>query len=160
MEANKTNAKRMIRLKEIDVEKNELKVEEDELKKDLMLEMEEECVDEFTYDDGEEKLLSVRMVESKKVNFDIDKILSKLNEKQIETVTDKVLVVDSKMLSKIIKDNPAIKSIIRPALEIKKQINEEKFQVAIDRGIITEKDVEECYEIKTSKYIKLQRKKK
>jgi hypothetical protein len=161
MKANKEFEQKIIQYEKNDKQISELKNQNDKIKDELISQFDFELDNEFIVDDGQEKNLSARLVENKKIEFDFDKIFVTLPKEKLDTIIEKSFIIeDQEKFIEIIKQNKGLKDLLKPAISVNKTINSNKLEYAFSKGIISEDDLKGCYNVKVSKYVKISRKKK
>ena len=157
MKAPKKIEVKMLEAEGKEAEQKILVDEVKQIKEYLLNEATEQCVQEFTVDDGKGKILSALVIEKKSIDFDFEKIMSKLDKRQIDTVFNKTYQFDIEQIKQLCQNDPSLHAKLKPAITVVKTINEEKFDTAVANGLIAEDDIKDCYTITKSKYLKLQR---
>jgi len=124
--------------------------------------MEEKGVAEYVLDDKPEepKVLSASLYTRTSVNYDLEKIKSKLSKQQLKEVSDSMMVAEQEGLRLFIKNHPELRKELKQFVQKVTVINERKLALALEYGIIKVDDIKDCYSTKETEVFKLQRKKR
>lgn len=161
MKANKQIEVQMLELEKGKAEIDRITVNNKELQDSIMKQFDIECDSEFIVDDGKEKVLSAKLVESNKVDFDFEAIIKNLPKDKLDAIVEKVFVItDQEKFIEIVKNNKGLKDILKPAITLEKRINGDKLDYAFKRKVISEDDLKGCYTTETRRSMRLTRKKR
>lgn len=146
----------------LDIEKKEAEVKEikkasDSLRKTVKDTMLENSVDCYLADDGNEKLLQALVYQSTKINYDLDAIKEKISKEQRKLVTKIILIADESNLKAFLKAHPELREEVKKFVNKVELVDENKLGLAIEYGDIKLKDIEGCFDVKTTDNFKIQR---
>lgn len=148
----------MLRFEENKKRIKELEQENVMLSSQIISKMEKQNKKNFSLKQ-DDSILKLLVIERQDLKFDLDLLKSKLSRELYDEITEKQLIVDNAELREILKNNPELKSKLKPALTITRNLNENKMKKMLDNGKLNKESLEGTYNIKSSKYIKLERRK-
>lgn len=155
-------AQRMLRAEEYRDKANEFSKKANEHLKEIENFMLEKKVDEYITDDGQDKVLSALVYKKEgRITYDFGKMQEKLPKEKLKQVTNSMLVADEAGLSAFIKSHPELRDELKLFVHKVTVIDENKLAMALDYGVVTHEDIEDCYtQGKETTIFKLQRKKR
>lgn len=107
----------------------------------------------------EDEQLNVVMVIKNDLKFNLELLKSKLSKEIYKQVTVKQTEVDKAELREIISNNPKLRQLLKPALITSVVLDENSLQKMLSTGKIEKESLEGTYDIKSTKYLKISRKK-
>lgn len=135
----------------------ELNEETSNLSKELINKLQSKKLKNYILED-EESLLNATVVERNALSFNLDMLKKKLGKANFNEITESNVEVDKAELRELFSSNPGLKKELKSALIITKVLNENKLKKLIDKGEISKEEIEGTYEVKTSNYLRLERK--
>lgn len=135
----------------------ELNEETSNLSKELINKLQSKKLKNYILED-EESLLNATVVERNALSFNLDMLKKKLGKASFNEITESNVEVDKAELRELFSSNPGLKKELKSALIITKVLNENKLKKLIDKGEISKEEIEGTYEVKTSNYLRLERK--
>lgn len=103
-----------------------------------------------------EHLYNVKLITRNNVNFDIEKLKSKINKKQKSKILErKVTISDFSGFSKFMKENGISFSQVKCFLDIDEKVNIKKLDDLFKRDEIDLEKINDCYKIVKSNYLKI-----
>ena len=135
----------------------ELNEETSNLSKELINKLQNKKLKNYILED-EESLLNATVVERNALSFNLDMLKKKLGKANFNEITESNVEVDKAELRELFSSNPRLKKELKSALIITKVLNENKLKKLIDKGEISKEEIEGTYEVKTSNYLRLERK--
>lgn len=135
----------------------ELNEETSNLSKELINKLQSKKLKNYILED-EESLLNATVVERNALSFNLDMLKKKLGKASFNEITESNVEVDKAELRELFSSNPGLKKELKSALTITKVLNENKLKKLIDKGEISKEEIEGTYEVKTSNYLRLERK--
>ena len=135
----------------------ELNEETSNLSKELINKLQNKKLKNYILED-EESLLNATVVERNALSFNLDMLKKKLGKANFNEITESNVEVDKAELRELFSSNPGLKKELKSALIITKVLNENKLKKLIDKGEISKEEIEGTYEVKTSNYLRLERK--
>ena len=135
----------------------ELNEETSNLSKELINKLQSKKLKNYILED-EESLLNATVVERNALSFNLDMLKKKLGKANFNEITESNVEVDKAELRELFSSNPGLKKELKSALIITKVLNENKLKKLIDKGEISKEEIEGTYKVKTSNYLRLERK--
>lgn len=103
-----------------------------------------------------EHFYNVKLITRNNVNFDIEKLKSKINKKQKSKILErKVTISDFSGFSKFMKENGISFSQVKCFLDIDEKVNIKKLDDLFKRDEIDLEKINDCYKIVKSNYLKI-----
>lgn len=103
--------------------------------------------DELSFNDG--KKLRVTKVRTKKVEWLIDKLKQNISKELFsEIVTKTYTIKDINGLIKYLKSCGVDPKKFKTFIEVKEEVNEQKFDTLYQTGKVKAKEIEDCYKVK------------
>lgn len=99
--------------------------------------------------------ISIILVNSNKINFDIDKLEEKLDSEIFKEITDLHIELDRNELRNVINKHPEIKKTINTALIRTRTLNQGKLNQLLENDSLSMKDIEGTYTKMTSTYLRI-----
>ena len=103
-----------------------------------------------------EHFYNVKLITRNDVNFDIEKLKSKINKKQKSKILErKITISDFSGFSKFMKENGISFSQVKCFLDIDEKVNIKKLDDLFKRDEIDLEKINDCYKIVKSNYLKI-----
>ena len=151
------NAKQLAwRIENLSTQIKELEAKKKQMSEKLLSIMNKKEVQNFTVDDGEEKILSVRNIEISKIKYDVEKARAVLG-RDFKKYCNKTFEVDKVELEVFLYKYPEFKKELKKFLSANYSIAENKIEKAYELGELPMEKLKKFSEFSCSNYVKLQR---